>query len=172
MPAAPTPRYDPSVSAPSGWYVDPAGSGRHRYFDGSSWTSFYGNLVSQPPSNPTRGTQSSNASAPFAPSTPAPKARSEGGSAVAALVTVVVLVALVGGGIAIYRHFYPPRDEKSYQEGYQAGSAPGLTAAMQGGLINPTSACNDLYEVMRGSAEFYTIVGKDWFAGCHAALGG
>lgn len=35
------PRHRAATMAPPGWYTDPAGSGRRRWFDGRSWTSQY-----------------------------------------------------------------------------------------------------------------------------------
>jgi hypothetical protein len=37
------------VTPPAGWYPDPSGSGRQRYFDGANWTENYAPTAAAPP---------------------------------------------------------------------------------------------------------------------------
>lgn len=42
-----------TVTAQAGWYPDPAGSGRQRYFDGANWTNSYAPAAAPMPQPPT-----------------------------------------------------------------------------------------------------------------------
>ena len=49
--AAPTPK-----GPPAGWYVDPEGSARQRWYDGTAWTEHFQSSVAPQPSSPGRAT--------------------------------------------------------------------------------------------------------------------
>lgn len=52
-------RPDPPPAAAPGWYPDPAGSGSHRYWDGSRWTDALSSAI--PPADPQNARDDSNA---------------------------------------------------------------------------------------------------------------
>lgn len=51
-------RSDPPPAAAAGWYPDPAGSGSHRYWDGSRWTDALSSAI--PPASPQNARDDSN----------------------------------------------------------------------------------------------------------------
>ncbi len=125
---------------PPGWYPDPSGAPQQRYFDGTHWTEF--------------GTHS--------PHPPQPVGAKRNKKFVAIAAVAGVLTAI--GVIATLSAGDPPRDEASYQRGFNDAKE-----YLRPGVAPSAGFCADRYEFRyRAGAK---DVKKDYVQGCVDAGG-
>jgi hypothetical protein len=85
------------------------------------------------------------------------------------VLVIIIAVVCAGSAYAVYRHYFPPRNEYSYQEGYSDGIRKDDSPLGQSNVSCEDYWIDEVNQLWQQSSDKDRMKYPDWLDGCNDA---